>query len=180
MTIHPAGGAAMISFLKIFLLLVFVFSLSSTAFPQIYQWKDKNGNVVFSDTPPPGDAGKKVKILKERERTVPQEEIRPQGEARKASGLPAEQPKEKREYRDIKVILYMTEWCPYSLKARAYLKSLGVNLTEYDVERDKSKKEEKVQKSGSKGVPVIDVEGIIVKGFSESSIKTAVEKRRNL
>jgi glutaredoxin len=180
MTIHLAGGTAMISFLKIFLLLFFIFFLSSTAFPQIYQWKDKNGNVVFSDTPPPVDAGKKVKILEGRGRAVPQEEIRPKEESRKASALPGEKAKEKREYRDIHVILYMTEWCPYSLKARAYLKSLGVNLTEYDVDRDVSKNEEKMQKSGSKGVPVIDVEGILVKGFSESSIKAAVEKKRNL
>jgi glutaredoxin len=72
----------------------------------------------------------------------------------------------------------MTEWCPHSLKARAYLKSLGVNLTEYDVERDESRNEEKMRKSGEKGVPVIDVEGIIVRGFSENGIKQAVEKRR--
>ena len=168
----------MISFLKFFLLFFFVISLSSPAFPQIYQWKDKNGNVVFSDTPPSGKDSGKVKILEERGRPSPQEEIRPKGEDREPSALPAEKEKEKREYRDIRVALYMTEWCPHSLKARAYLKSLGVNLTEYDVERDESRNEEKMRKSGEKGVPVIDVEGIIVRGFSENGIKQAVEKRR--
>jgi glutaredoxin len=89
--------------------------------------------------------------------------------------------KEKREYRDIKVILYMTEWDPNSLRTRAYLKSLGVDLIEYDVKKNKAKNQEKMRKSGGgSGVPVIDVEGIILKGFTPDRIKNAVEKRRNL
>jgi glutaredoxin len=52
---------------------------------------------------------------------------------------------------------------------------------EYDVEKDKSKNQEKLLKSGGKkGVPLIDVEGIIVYGFSMDQIKTAVEERRNI
>jgi hypothetical protein len=34
------------------------------------------------------------------------------------------------------------------------------------------------RKSGSKGVPVIDIEGIIVRGFNPSSINDAIEKKR--
>jgi glutaredoxin len=53
-------------------------------------------------------------------------------------------------------------------------------LVEYDVEKDPSKGKEMLSKSGgSKGVPLIDVEGIIIRGYSQSAIKDAVEKRRS-
>jgi glutaredoxin len=84
-----------------------------------------------------------------------------------------------RSYSDITVIMYMTDWCPYCTKAREYIKSLGVRLVEYNVERDKDKALESRQKAGRKGVPVIDVEGIIIPGYSPQAIKAAVEERRN-
>jgi len=56
-----------------------------------------------------------------------------------------------------------------------------VNLVEYNIEKDKSKREEMLQKSGgSRGVPLIDIEGIIIRGYSESAIKEGIEKRRSL
>ncbi len=74
----------------------------------------------------------------------------------------------------------MSPTCPYCRKAREYIHSLNVNLTEYNVEKDRSKREEMLIKSGgSKGVPVIDVEGIIIKGYGPEAIKAAVEKRRS-
>ncbi|HMK44686.1 MAG TPA: glutaredoxin domain-containing protein [Dissulfurispiraceae bacterium] len=83
-----------------------------------------------------------------------------------------------RPYSDITVVMYMTDWCPYCVKARAYIKSLGVKLVEYNVERDKDKAAESMRKAGRRGVPVIDVEGIIIPGYSPEHIKAAVEKRR--
>lgn len=77
--------------------------------------------------------------------------------------------------------MYMTDWCGYSKKAKAYLNSLGVSFVEYNVEHDKDKWGEMMDKSGGKtGVPVIDVEGIIIKGYHPDSIKAAVEKRRSV
>lgn len=73
--------------------------------------------------------------------------------------------------------MYKTEWCPYCKKAREYISSLGVTLVEYDIEQDKSKAEEMHSKGGN-GVPLIDVEGIVIKGFSAAAIKAAVEKKR--
>jgi len=176
------GGPVMIPFFKIILFILLSVSFSSPAFPQIYKWKDKDGNIVFSDTLPSGADAKKVNVLKERETPTPKEQGIKPGEGTLKSHSPvAVQAKEKREYRDVEVILYMTEWCPYCRKAREYLKSLGVNLIEYDIEKDKSKNQEKLLKSGEKnGVPVIDVEGIIIYGFSPDQIKNAVEKRRNI
>lgn len=77
--------------------------------------------------------------------------------------------------------MYMSSWCPYCRKAREYINSLGVKLTEYDIDKDRSKNSEMLNKSGgAKGVPLIDVEGLIIKGYVPDAIKTAVEKRRSL
>jgi glutaredoxin len=84
----------------------------------------------------------------------------------------------QRAYTDIRVTMYRTEWCTYCNKANEYLNSLGVTLIEYDIERDSAKAEE-MHNKGGKGVPLIDVEGIVIKGYSVRAIKDAVEKKRN-
>jgi len=158
----------------ILLLSVFLFTISSADGAEIYKWRDKDGNIVFSDSPPPPGVDAEIKKFKEEttERPKAKEDIpKPKVDSYK----------EKRPYGSINVIMYMTSWCGYCRKAREYIRSLDVNLTEYDVEKDRNKREEFLQKSGGAGgVPLIDVEGIIIKGYSPSAIKAAVEKRRSL
>jgi mycoredoxin len=157
--------------MTITILLLFII-FSSPAYSQVYQWKDKEGNIHFSDTPPPAGAGKEIKIREGRERP---------GEKEEGSRPSSQSLREKRPYGDINVIMYMTDWCGYSKKAKAYINSLGVSFVEYNVEHDKDKWGEMMDKSGGKtGVPVIDVEGIIIKGYHPDSIKAAVEKRRSV
>ena len=74
--------------------------------------------------------------------------------------------------------MYMTDWCPYCRKAREYLQSLNVDLVEYNVEKNREKAAEFKAKGGS-GVPLIDVEGTVIKGYNQESIKSAVEERRD-
>jgi glutaredoxin len=156
--------------LIISVLILFIFS--SFAWSQIYKWKDEKGVVHFSDSPP---AGKDVQEIRIREKGAGSETSKDAGRP------PNRQAKEKRSFQEIKVIMYMTTWCPYCRKAREYLNSLGVGLVEYNVEKDRDKAEEAKRKGGGGGgVPVIDVEGIIIKGYSPELIKEAVEKRRDL
>ena len=84
----------------------------------------------------------------------------------------------KRPYSNIRAILYKTSWWPQVRKVREYLQSLGVNLVEYDIEKDQSKKDEIIEKSGKKSVPFIDIEGIYITGADFQKIKQAVEKKR--
>jgi glutaredoxin len=158
------------------LLSFFAFSVSPIAVgDEIYKWKDKKGNVFFSDQPPPSDIDRETVPIKDEpssEPTAPPKVTSPKVK----SGVT----EEKRPYSSVKVIMYMTSWCGYCRKAREYLQSLRVNLVEYDVEKDPSKGREMLAKSGgSRGVPVIDVEGIIIRGYSASEIKNAIEKRRS-
>ncbi len=160
----------------IILFVIFLSPASSSVSGEIYKWKDKDGNIIFSDTPPPPGVEVEIKEFKEKATDRPK--------AKENINLPrskSESFREKRSYSDVNVIMYMTSWCPYCDKARAYLRSLDVNLIEYNIERDKSKREEMLSKSGgSTGVPLIDVEGIIIRGYNPDALKAAIERRRSL
>ncbi len=153
------------------LIISLLFLTSASMSVEIYQWKDKDGKTYFSDTPPPG-VNTETRQFKDSPSPGP---------GKRSEGLKSPGPREKRPYGRIEVTMYVTSWCPQCKKARECLRSLGVNFTEYDIEKDKAKYKEMLLKSGGRtGVPVIDVEGIILRGFSESQIKTAVEKKREL
>jgi glutaredoxin len=147
-------------------------SFSWPAFSQIYKWKDKDGNTVVSTTPPPpGVAWEKREV----------EKVQPAPSA--TAGVRASSGTQdsgfKRAYRDVKILIYVTDWCPVCRKARGFLKSLGVTLIEYDVEKDPEKDKERGRKAGGEeGVPVIDIEGKIFVGFSKETIRAAIEEKR--
>jgi len=160
--------------ITILVLVIFLSPASSAVSGEIYKWEDKDGNVVFSDTPPPPGVNAEIKEFKEDTTERPRTKEYPQRPQ-------SERFREKRPYGDIHVIMYMTSWCPYCVKARNYLRSLDVNLIEYNIERDKNKREEMLGKSGgSMGVPLIDVEGTIIRGYNPGALKAAIERRRNL
>ena len=143
---------------------------------EIYKWKDKNGNVFFSDSPPAGGDAEVIS-LKEERAPNPKATATPKATSTKPKTVI---PDEKRPYSSIKVIMYKTSWCGYCQKAREYLQSISVDLVEYDIERDRARSEEMLRKSGgSRGVPLVDVEGIIIHGYSPDQMKEAIEKRRS-
>jgi glutaredoxin len=149
--------------------ILFLLLFSGTAGAQMYKWQDEKGVSHFSDSPPQGKGAVKMKI-RETEGTSEKATDLRQLTNRQLQGTRANQ--------DIKVVMYVTDWCGYCRKAREYLHSLGVNLVEYDIEKDAAKREE-MRKLGGRGVPLIDVEGILIKGYGQKSIKDAVEKRKN-
>jgi glutaredoxin len=156
------------------LLVTFLSPASSAVSGEIYKWRDKDGNIIFSDTPPPPGVNAEIKEFKEESTEKP----KTKGNFPKST---SERVEEKRPYRNIHVIMYMTAWCPYCVKAREYLRSLDVHLIEYNVERDNSKRDEMLSKGGgSTGVPLIDVEGIIIRGYNPSALRAAIERRRSL
>jgi glutaredoxin len=160
--------------IAVLLFVIFLSPASSAVSGEVYKWKDKDGNIIFSDTLPP--PGVNVEIKEFKEDTTERPKTREYFPKSKSESI-----QEKRPYRDIYVIMYMTSWCPYCVKARTFLRSLDVNLIEYNIERDKSKREEMLSKSsGSTGVPLIDVEGIIIRGYNPDALKAAIERRRNL
>lgn len=159
-------------------------SFNSVLQADIYEWTDKKGNLHFSDAPPaqnerPGN----IKVHKTIERKEPEQKKEDPEVFAKKSPSPSEvaPQKEKRPYSDINVIIYTTSWCGACKKAKGYLKDLGVNYTEYNVGKDKARKKEQLSKSGGQGgVPLIDIEGIIILGYNQGAIKNALDKKSEL
>jgi glutaredoxin len=161
--------------LIIVLLLFFSSSVSVPAIAgEFYKWKDKDGNVYFSDTPP---AGVNPEVIRLKDEPATNSITPPKVNSPRPKGGITEG---KRPSTDIKVIMYVTSWCGYCRKAKEYLQSLRVELVEYDIEKRPSSEKEMLGKSGgTRGVPLIDVEGIIIHGYNPRAIKDAVERRRS-
>jgi glutaredoxin len=144
-------------------LLILIFTLiPSYLNADFYEWTDKKGNLHFSDIPPsPEERSGKIRVHKTEERKEPvsqKKKVPSEGSFGEATDTTVPSPsedtppeKEKRAYSDINVIIYTTSWCGSCKKAKEYLKSLGVNYTEYNVGRNKDKKKEQLEKSGGYG-----------------------------
>jgi len=67
------------------------------------------------------------------------------------------------------VIVYYADWCPACRKAKAYLNRKGVPFQLRNVDNPAAK-QELVRKTGRRSIPVIDVDGRILTGFSPQAI----------
>lgn len=76
------------------------------------------------------------------------------------------------------ILIYRTPTCPYCHMAAEYLRRLGVEFREVDVSRDQAAAIEMIRKSGQMGVPVIDIDGMIIIGFDRLAIDSALSKVR--
>jgi glutaredoxin len=77
------------------------------------------------------------------------------------------------------VIIYGAEWCGACHDAARYLKKKGIPFIEKDVEKDpgaEREMERKLAQNGLRGgsIPIIDVRGKVMVGFSAEAIDTAL------
>jgi glutaredoxin-like YruB-family protein len=77
-----------------------------------------------------------------------------------------------------KVSVYSADWCAFCHAAKDYLKKLGVEFTEKNVEEKPEFAEESVKKSGQMGIPVIDIDGEIIVGFDRPKIDAALKDKK--
>ncbi|MEG6612547.1 glutaredoxin family protein [Pseudoclostridium thermosuccinogenes] len=68
------------------------------------------------------------------------------------------------------VKVYSTPTCPWCTVAKNYLKSKNIEFDDIDVSQDREAAVEMIQKSGQRGVPVIDIDGNIIVGFNQAAI----------
>lgn len=73
------------------------------------------------------------------------------------------------------VIVYSAVWCAFCHAAKSYFDKLGVKFTDKDVEKDPAAGLEAVDKSGQRGIPVIDIGGDIIIGFDRPRIDAALK-----
>ncbi len=78
------------------------------------------------------------------------------------------------------IIIYGASWCGACHEAAAYLKSRNIPFVEKDIEADSSAQREmnaKIARAGVRGgsIPIIDVHGKILQGFSAQAIEQALK-----
>lgn len=76
---------------------------------------------------------------------------------------------------DSQVTIYSAVWCAFCHAATDYLDKLGVKYTNKDVEKNPAAGLEAVDKSGQRGIPVIDISGDIIIGFDRPRIDAALK-----
>ena len=76
---------------------------------------------------------------------------------------------------DGKVILYATSWCGYCKKVRELLSENNIDYFEYDVE-DSEEGRKQFKRLGGKGVPVLLINGEVLKGYNPSQILKLANK----
>jgi glutaredoxin-like YruB-family protein len=74
-----------------------------------------------------------------------------------------------------KVVVYSTEWCPWCVRLKDWLKQNKVKFEEKDIEKDEEAAREMIGKSGQESVPVADVDGEIIIGFDVPALKKALK-----
>ena len=76
-----------------------------------------------------------------------------------------------------KVKLYTTSTCTWCIKTKEFLNAYNIKYTELNVGIDNNARNEMFEKSGQFGVPVVDINGIMIIGFDASAMKKALRIR---
>ena len=63
------------------------------------------------------------------------------------------------------VVVYTTSWCGWCRKTLAFLTEQGVDFENRDIEADEAWREELREKTGSTSIPVVEIDGKIIRGY---------------
>lgn len=73
--------------------------------------------------------------------------------------------------------LYATSWCGYCAKTRKLFKQKGVRYIEHDIEKSQSARD-RYNELGGRGVPLIEADGVVIKGYNEPLLRKLTEDER--
>lgn len=76
---------------------------------------------------------------------------------------------------DTSITIYGAEWCAFCHTAKRYLDDKKVAYSYIDVDKDPAAGLEAVNKSGQRGIPVIDLAGDIIVGFDRPKIDAGLK-----
>ena len=72
------------------------------------------------------------------------------------------------------VVLYATDWCGYCKLTRRFLDQKGIPYREFDIEKDALARKA-YEALGGRGIPLIDVNGTLIRGFDPDEILAALK-----
>jgi len=73
------------------------------------------------------------------------------------------------------VTIYSATWCAFCHAAKNYFDKLNIKYDDKDIESDPKYAQESVDKSGQRGIPVIDIAGTVIVGFDRPRIDDALK-----
>jgi glutaredoxin 3 len=73
------------------------------------------------------------------------------------------------------ITIYGAEWCAFCHMAMRYLDDKKIKYNYIDVDEDPKAGQEAVDKSGQRGIPIIDIDGDIIIGFDRPKIDAAIK-----
>ena len=140
-----------------------------------YQYTDEQGGIHFvqSAGDVPARYRKSADTLE-----VTNEIIRPDPpSAPPAARRPefAYEPEPRRARASSDVVIYTAPWCGWCRKTLAWLDARGVDYDNRDIEADPSAREELIAKSGSTSIPVVEVDGQLIRGYSPAKMQHLLE-----
>ena len=108
------------------------------------EWRDRMGHVEMSVPPPMSPQDMKRAIAAKQVRVAERRQKRQRGP---------------------EIVIYSADWCPACRTAKRYMDKQGIAYEERNVDQPEYKKQ-LVEISGGRSIPVIDVDGAIMKGFN--------------
>ena len=72
------------------------------------------------------------------------------------------------------VVLYATEWCGYCKLTQRFLDQKGIAYKAFDIEKD-AEARKAYQALGGGGIPIIDVNGTLIRGYDPDAILAALK-----
>ena len=88
--------------------------------------------------------------------------------------MPKKKTTKKKPSSSKSVKIFTTSTCPWCQKTKEFLKEIKVSYKEINVTENEEARNEMFEKSGQMGVPVLDVNGIIIVGYDKKAIKKAL------
>lgn len=135
-----------------------------------YQYTDDKGRTHFvqSAADIPGRYRKSADTLELRSRIIrpdaPSAEERPT-QTRRAYADSGSQTQPRTHARG-DVVIYTAPWCGWCRKALAWLDANGVDYENKNIEANPAYRDELVSKTGRASIPVVEIDGQIVQGYS--------------
>lgn len=73
-----------------------------------------------------------------------------------------------------RVVLYATEWCGYCKLTQRFLDQKGIPYQAFDIEKN-AEARKAYEALGGGGIPIIDVNGMLIRGYDPDAILAALK-----
>jgi glutaredoxin len=138
--------------------------------PGYWRYTEPNGSLRFVQSfaeVPASARGTAERIATAAPRPAAARPVAAPRRTRPAWTAPSEPPRRS----DTRVIVYTAPWCGWCRKTLAWLDERGVDYEDRDIERNAEWGDELERKTGGRSIPVVDVDGRLVRGFDPGTLE---------